>query len=121
MQSQPPTKAVGKFCPVERKVVQEGRVGKGDFEAVVAKLNSLGFNGPNRAEGVKVSTTTEATSANREFLVKVLASMFRWLARIKLSRHSSRPDVLLGALHPQPPRSTLRIALAAKIQEPQPR
>ncbi len=84
---------------MERKVVQEGGVGKGNFEAVVAKLNSVGFNGPNTAEGVKVSATAEATSANREFLVKVLASMFRWLARIKLSRHSSRPNVLLDRVH----------------------
>lgn len=64
--------------------------GKVDFQAVFAKLKSVGFNGPIMVEAVKVGATasyprpsdgrgaggegTANTRVNREFLEKVVAS-----------------------------------------------
>jgi sugar phosphate isomerase/epimerase len=53
--------------------------GKVDFKAVLAKLKSVGFNGPLMVEGVQVGATAAETTANalanRQFLEKVSAAV----------------------------------------------
>ena len=81
---EPIAKHVTGFCAKDcaapkAEVMSQFGTGKVDFKAVFAKLKSVGFNGPIMVEGVKVGVTAEETNANaranREFLVKVLASI----------------------------------------------
>jgi sugar phosphate isomerase/epimerase len=60
-------------------VMSQFGTGKVDFQAVLAKLKSVGFTGPIMVEGVQIGATAEETTANaranREFLEKVLNSI----------------------------------------------
>jgi len=69
-----------KDCPAPKgEVMSQFGTGKVDFQAVFAKLKSVGFKGPIMVEGIKVGAmpqeTTANARANREFLEKVLASI----------------------------------------------
>ena len=81
---EPIAKHVTGFCAKDcaapkAEVMTQFGTGKVDFKAVLAKLKSVGFNGPIMVEGVQVGATAEETTANaranREFLEKTLASV----------------------------------------------
>lgn len=69
-----------KDCPGPKgEVMSQFGTGKVDFNAVLSKLKSAGFNGPLMVEGVKVGATAAQTTANaranREFLEQVLTTI----------------------------------------------